>query len=661
MIHIAVFSHTWALVARGGGASLRVIAQGCPLSPVFVAAVMATWSFCVEGTDDSNSGVVRTVSFVDDRLVWSSSADALCGAMNRSNAFDAAYDFDCDRTKSRVGVRAGSVAGAALAASMGYDAHDFLDLLGIRITLNAGQVPVVGRFELTRARRLIHFIGVTPAAMALKQLMLRSLVLPMAFWAGGYARVEVEDLVKLNNEATWLLGTRNVADAARVVLCEVAGWDAWPSFVYQKSALVEAIRLASTPRDWIEDAPLTFVSRNWYDLLPVTNEVLRDLGWWTNQAGTHLFRRDSVGVLRQFQLGFDNREVLFEWLRDVHRRLRLAACSRVCRSLHRDPQQDLAQGLDLPGPPPGSLCLFQGHVRAWKRARDALDRAAALAGGCSSWYKVQRDYTSSLPAASQLRCLCGLRQPSRPHLMWACPRTAAFRASLGDPPTRLEERLFARSVPETPRPPDVVDYSGYIEDVAEAIDIRLARTPCSTLFVATDGSVIDTVAAWALVFEDEQTFAQGIAAEDQSPHRAELEGLLALFRALDLCKCTGVVHVICDCQAALLVAEGGGCERLMAGSFTALMSRLRSRFEVHCWWCPSHDKVAPTRWVPPPCGEARARRLNASADGAARRQAGRLAAGSARQRCLMSRRTAASWELDALTALRSVARVWMDA
>ena len=221
--------------------------------------------------------------------------------------------------------------------------------------------------------------------------------------------------------------------------------------------------------------------------------------------------------------------------------------------------------------------------------------------------------------------------------------------------------MLARSVPETPKPPIVVDYQDYIEDVAAAIDEKLSASPDSVLFIATDGSVVDTVAAWSLAFEDEQCFAQGIEAEDQTPHRAELEGLLALLRALDHCRGSGVLHVICDCKAALQVADGGGLERLMAGSFTALRGRLCGRLDVRFWWCPSHGKIAPSRWQCPPCGEVRARRLNALADGAARRQAGRRAAGSLRQRCATLRKAAAEWERAALTALRAVARVWMDA
>ncbi|CAE7202460.1 unnamed protein product, partial [Symbiodinium sp. KB8] len=642
------------------------LAQGCPLSPVLVAVLMATWSFLVERPAPSDACVVSTASFVDDRLVWCASADVLHGAMARSDVFDRVFNLDCDITKCLVGCRPEHAGGAALALTLGYSvAHDFFELLGVRFALDCSQAPTVSRFALDKARRLFHFIGISPTSALMKKMMVRSLVLPLAFWAGGFARISIADLQALNDEALFLLGKRNVCDAARVVLYEVTGWEMHPTYAYRRAALDEAVRFHSCAPAWIEEASLVLASRKWFDLLPVSNEVIRELGWWVDPSGSTLFRRDSVGVVRRFDLGIDARAVLHEWLRDVMRREMLARCLRVAKSLHRPEAEDLAQGLVLPGPPPGSLCIFAGHVAAWREAKDGLERATALAGGCTYWYKQRRAYdTGFAPGQSvvrEQRCLCGLRKPSRPHLVWSCPHTRSYRQHLDAPSTRLEERLFARPVPELPRPPGVVDYLGYIEDIAEAIDIRLARSPSSTLFVATDGSVIDTVAAWALVFEDEQSFAQGIAAEDQSPHRAELEGLLALFRALERCKCTGVVHVICDCQAALLVAEGGGCERLMAGLFTALLTRLRCRFEVHCWWCPSHDKVAPVRWLPPPCGEVRARRLNAYADAAARRQAGRLAAGSARQRCMMSRRAAASWERDALTALRSVARVWMDA
>ena len=315
--HWRVFSY----MGTYGGQWKRItcgLAQGCPLSPVLVAVLMATWSYIVEDSGAAGVGLVNTASFVDDRLVWSASAEALRGAMARSTSFDKAYNLDCDVSKCHVGVRSGHAEGMALAASLGYSADDSLDLLGVRFVLDPSQVPVVSRFVLEKARRLIHIIGLTPASLGLKQLMMRTLVLPLAMWAGGFARIEPEDLRALDLEAKWLLGIRNVCDAARVVLCEVAGWESWPTFAYQQAALREAIRMQSVGPAWIEDAPLTLAARKWFDLLPVTTDVVRGLGWWTDRAGSFIYRRDSVGCVRQFQLGVDNRDVLFEWLRDHH-------------------------------------------------------------------------------------------------------------------------------------------------------------------------------------------------------------------------------------------------------------------------------------------------------------------------------------------------------
>ena len=85
---------------------------------------------------------------------------------------------------------------------------------------------MVSRSVLAKAKRLIRF----RRAHFFKQLMMRTLT-----WAGGFARIENED-----------------------VLCEVAGRESWPwpTFAYQQAALREAIRIQSIPV-WIEDAPLT--------------------------------------------------------------------------------------------------------------------------------------------------------------------------------------------------------------------------------------------------------------------------------------------------------------------------------------------------------------------------------------------------------------------
>eukprot|EP00439_Symbiodinium_sp_Y106_P038772 s879_g4.t1 len=63
-----------------------------------------------------------------------------------------------------------------------------------------------------------------------------------------------------------------------------------------------------------------------------------------------------------------------------------------------------------------------------------------------------------------------------------------------------------------------------------------------------DGSVVDSVAAWAVALRGEVGFALNVDGEGQSPHRAEVEGLMALALALDRCDGGGVVHILADCQ-----------------------------------------------------------------------------------------------------------------
>ena len=72
-------------------------------------------------------------------------------------------------------------------------------------------------------------------------------------------------------------------------------------------------------------------------------------------------------------------------------------------------------------------------------------------------------------------------------------------------------------------------------------------------------------------------------------------------------------------------------------------------------------KPAPSRWKPPPCGEAVARALNAKADAAARSCATSRAQGSARKLVMEQREAALAWEVQALSALTQIAHAWAAA
>ena len=148
----------------------------------------------------------------------------------------------------------------------------------------------------------------------------------------------------------------------------------------------------------------------------------------------------------------------------------------------------------------------------------------------------------------------------------------------------------------------ILDYG----EMAQAVQAQLEA--CGKVLLATDRSVVDSVAAWAVALHEGADFCLGLAAEDQSPHRAEVEGLMAVVRALSRCSAHGFVDVLADCKSAIVVAEGGG-GGLWGRDFVQLRAGL-----CH----------------------------------------------SARQLCLRAREAALSWERQALAALGRVAHRWAE-
>ncbi|CAE7217270.1 unnamed protein product [Symbiodinium sp. CCMP2592] len=653
--HSRVFTHNgttgaaWHKVLCG-------IPQGCPLSPLLAGVVMALWSQHVEV---GGAGAVQTVSFVDDRLFWSSAPATLAAAKLRSSAFDSAYGFSCDVSKSKFVHRASDAEVRALAADLGYDEADCLTILGLVIPLDRAEVPMLKGFDLEKVRRRLRLIAVAVRSLATKCRFMNMLVLPMLTWAGGYASVPQDTMEALMADFRWLLHKDLAADSPPVLCYELAGWEVHPGYARDLAALRGAAGLHCRVPVWLEEASVRLAGQRWPAMLPVTREVLANLGWWCDARGSFILRRDSYGQVRSFEVGVDSFETVAEWLRDAYRRRGLANCGRVVKALHREEEPDLAQDLALPGPPKDYLAVFAGHRWAWRSSSDTLERRSAMVTGCSAWFKHKKLMHHARDGAGPPDCLCSKRLPSRPHLLWNCPATRDLVADVSPPVNRLQERLLACEVPEVPGPPLALDLEDYIDDIAEALDARLALG--SPIYVATDGSVVDLVAAWAIALDGEVNFAQPVAGEDQSSHRAEVDGLIFVAKALGRCSAEGEVHVIADCQSALTTVTGGGALPLLSSRAVAAFRDVPRRIKVKRWWVPSHGKMAPAAWQPPPCGEMVARALNFKADQAARAKAQHLATGSLRQRCVQARAAALEWEQKAHRALRSVARRWAAA
>ena len=335
----------------------------------------------------------------------------------RSNQFDAAYDLHCDHTKSHLVSCDSSATVSDFARELGYEVHDTLSLLGLRVPVDGRSGPSLKDFSLQRVQRRIRLIGIAVRGLARKARFLKMMVIPSLNWAGGFANVSSEAMEGILAAFRQMLYTDLSQETPPVLLYELAGCELHPQFACELAALREAVRLQSRLPPWLEDASLRLATKRWPALLPVTTAVLTDLGWQWDPRGCYILRRDSYGQERRFELGVDSSEILVEWLRDVHRRRMLARCGRVVESLHRaDDGDDLAQGLSLPPPPLGTLATFDGHKEAWLKAADTVARQSALVVLCgirgrSSRGKLGRRFGVFAAGGSpQGRTFCGARR-----------------------------------------------------------------------------------------------------------------------------------------------------------------------------------------------------------------------------------------------------------
>ena len=214
----------------------------------------------------------------------------------------------------------------------------------------------------------------------------------------------------------------------------------------------QAFRLHCIGHSTLTDPALQQIP--WFSLLPQSLPLLRALGWRVTATGDFILRTDVNGVDRSFRLGYDNVSILREWLQNFHRVDSQSRCARIAKSMRRHQGGDLtATGSALPAMPEHTFCIFQGHQVGWSSHGTHHLRHAALATGCSFWWKYPTECNQMQDDDPRVRCLCGRLRPSRAHLVWQCPRTTQWRPQVPPPCNRAKERLFAKPLKECPAPP----------------------------------------------------------------------------------------------------------------------------------------------------------------------------------------------------------------
>ncbi|CAE7801443.1 unnamed protein product [Symbiodinium sp. CCMP2592] len=569
-------SSQWILATRG-------LVQGCPMSPVIAAAIMHIWQLTV------SSARVSSLAYQDDRtLILKPDVSQMRGtvmdlqpladACQRSRAFDAAFEFSCDSTKSAV---IGDDRCQGLADNLGYPREENLSLLGVCHPLNPRAPRRLLHFTVDKLKARMKFIPAAVVHPRLVILHLRSL--PSA-----------DELASVTSGVKASFGKNLTFEAPPCLVHEECGWLTEPSFCADWALLQQAHRLHCSPPPWLELLPLSEACAPWFRVLPLATKVLQRLGWTVSGNGGVIYRRDNALRMREYRMGFDSLQVLKEWLLLHYRRRYLSRCGRVVKSLHRQ-GPNLAQGADLPAPAAGAFIRAAGHVATWSKNPPVPLKRAALATGGSVWHFGPR--FGPWAAQQPPQCLCGLNKPSRVHLTFHCPVTRDLRDGMLAPATRIQERLFAMEGEEIPPAPATPDMSALVAEWCTALPVLTG-----SIVAATDGGAKDLVAASG-IFLPQLSFIKACAVpgEDQSNYKAEIFALWLLLSLLVSARRRRLVaiHVLVDCEAAILAVEGQGNELpCLIRCIRSLRRCLQQDgTDVHLHWVPSHGK-RPRRWRP---------------------------------------------------------------
>ena len=646
----------------------RGLPQGCPLSPLFSAAVTHAWCCYTLGSNKGLCDKLAGYGYVDDRLLLlraHGSFDDLRQAVQRSDYFDKVFGLEVSLPKCAVVSQPDCPEASALAAELRYKhAHD-LETLGVTVPFE-GEWRLL-RFSVRKTTLRLRALRGLKLDTRKARLLILSLVMPALTWAAAFAEPDPQEVQQLYHEIQFCMDNTAGHGAAKVLFFENVSWHLEPRFSLDIAVLRTLWRRTTTPEAWTEELSLSELRQGPLQLLPRAAALLSRLGWWFEVGPKALCCYDLTGTVRRIFVGQESFHGVRYWLQLHYRQLYVAKTARVWRPVQR--AEDCAVGLELPQPDPSVEYSFGGHKLLFEAAgaNNRNLQLASLAAGASNWhFNAGGDFE---PSHDRQFCACGKKHPSRPHLCWACSHFAPLRGDLALPADRGAERLFALPSGRLPPPPVMVDRPSFEEDLSAAVAVHY-NDP--VLYLATDGSSKHAVGAMGFTVQKPSvTLAFADDLEDQEPYRLEVTAICYMLRALHsavLCStstrpwsCSRVFFVV-DCEAALKAIEAGSGFHLVfvLEEIRALRRLLLHRgVRVELLWTPSHGKRPDWR---PPKGHCalRLRALNTAADEAAGACMARRLRGSRRLAWAQLVASNTEWEVKAMEAAATIATAYHD-
>ena len=645
-----IFSMSQAISGRWREISMG-IAQGCPLSPMLASAIGHIWCSWIRSAGPRDGP--RCLSYVDDRTLWvpaGSPCSLLRQALHRSQEFDQAFGFALSLDKSAIVTRDPDPQADALAAEFGFKRAFSLEILGVQASFTSEWSLL--KFQVDKALARLRLLCTVTSNRSIHCHLLASLVTPCFAWAAGFARPEASELSRVRAAVVDLFGKSFTGQAATVIVFEAMGWKLEPEFACDLGALRVLWRSCALAPEWLDTAPLTQARFDWRAMIPEAAPVLAKYGWSLDERGLQLCRRDRAGALRVLRPGVDSFRCVFAWLRQHFRQVCTLRTGRVERKFHRS-EEGLATGLDLPPPDGGEDFHFGGHRRALRAQLRGIDLSLLGAGGSCWYFNGARRHPEGHERWS---CMCNLKYPARPHLLWVCEHTAECRTGLRLPLHRAEERLLATTTPEFPQAPPGVDHEELFDDLADSIEVQMRER--MVLYVGSDGSEADEVGAFAVgLHPGDFVCSGGHGHEDQCAFKQEMLAFdlaaRATAAAAERCAWQGRAVFVLDCQSALTAVLSNGDNSVypvLVNSVRGALAALRRlAVQLNFVWVPSHGKRP--LWEAPAgmCTET-LRLLNAKVDREAAVCRQRRGQGSLREAWCRRREVADQWEYAAIRA-----------
>jgi hypothetical protein len=592
----------------------RSILQGCPLSCIWMAAVMTIWVVALREIPQIECKV-----YVDDRIVSTTDEEPLgplTAASERSDEVDSALGLTKHPGKKRAAstTARGRKQLAPLKDRVG-KAEAKMEVLGILYAYGRQQVQAFKPVKLAEARRRLRRTGKVSRSPWLKRSLIRQLVLPMITWQGAWARPKVSTLNRLRCGVERAVLGGMTESRSRFILWTAdpalgPGLD--PAYQYDLAALRFEVwrarrRLAHPTEPGLTDPP------------PRMMTVAQQWGWL--HEGGSIWRTPEGEI----DFGWDGWKTLTSAAERGWQRLLWAGEDRVPGPEKRVPAR------------PHPDVSVQRTWLAAHPAHMAPERRTALAAGLQgdtlALLKVRREGAHGRGEAPPppLPCACGSEQATRRHLAWQCPLEPP-RHEDRVPPGSAAEGLLVKLAPQPPPPlplPVPRDQPEIPEDFVESLRDS-ARHHSGRALVASDGgskgegyparcgsvgvavrSSTGDIRGWRIARPG----------GDQTSYGAEFWGLWILTSALAAAAVPGDAWIdnLAIVEKGRAAWGGRWTDRRMPAAWWHLRERAQQLGASVVRWCPSHGKRAD--WRPPsPFNEVEIRALNARADEEASRE-----------------------------------------